>query len=49
MKKLLVFLLAVMIITATLPFGALTASAETEGYYTYTVTDGEATITGVDK
>lgn len=39
--------MAVMIVSLV-PFGMISASAETSGYYTYTVNDGKATITEVD-
>ena len=37
LKKLFAILLSVAIIFCTLPISTLTASAETSGYYTYTV------------
>lgn len=49
MKKSFVSLLMVIVIIASIvPFGMLPASAQTSGYYTYTVNDGKATITDVD-
>ena len=49
MKKLLSIILAVILMVAVVPFGALdlTASAGTYLHYTYSVTNGEATITHV--
>lgn len=38
-----------MLLVAMLALGAIGASAETEGYYTYSVSNGEATITGFDE
>ncbi len=52
LKRLGTFLLAVCITAATFVGGTgMTVSAEelTEGYYTYEVTDGEATITSADR
>ena len=46
MKKQLLFL--ALTVAALCALFALTASAETSGYYTYTVSNGEATITAVD-
>ncbi len=50
MKKLLSTLLAIMLIISVVPLGAFSfsASAETDGYYTYTIENDEATITDVD-
>ena len=51
-KKLLSLVLSVVLLFSTLPLGGigtLTTSAATSGYYTYTVSSGEATITDVDK
>ena len=50
MKKLIAIILTVMLIISVCPFGAfnLTASAATSGYYTYTVSNGKATITDCD-
>ena len=50
MKKILSVILCVVLMVTALPLGAfnLTASALTEGYYTYTVSGGNATITAVD-
>jgi len=51
-KKLLAWLLAAAFLLSLAPAGAvefaLTASAETEGYYTYTLSEGQVTITDVD-
>ncbi|MDO4544233.1 MAG: leucine-rich repeat protein [Clostridia bacterium] len=44
MKKLLALLLTLLLVATLLPAGL--ASAETDGDYEYTVTDGKATITG---
>jgi len=53
MKKFLSLILTLVLIMSIFPLGgigSLTVSAEeTEGYYTYTVFDGEATITDVDE
>ena len=49
MKKTISLLLSVVTVLMILPFSAFVAFAETSGYYTYTVTDGKATITGCDK
>ena len=49
MKKVLSLLLAFAMIFAIVPMSALTASAETYEYYTYEVSDGEATITDVSE
>ena len=46
-KKILITLIAAC--TILLVFGVLSASAETEGIYTYIVSNGEATITECDK
>ncbi|MBR5451994.1 MAG: leucine-rich repeat protein [Clostridia bacterium] len=52
MKKILSLILAFLLIMSVVPMGVftLTASAETytDGYYTYTVSNGKATITGCD-
>ncbi len=53
MKKLLSFLLVFMLIISVVPMGAFTldvsaATYGSDGYYTYTVSNGEATITNVD-
>ena len=45
MKKLLAILLSVLLLTACLPLGAVSVSAETYGVLTYTVSGGEVTIT----
>ncbi len=46
MKKVISLLLAVLMLVSVVP---MVASAETEGIYTYTITDEKATITAVDK
>ena len=46
MKKALSILLSLVVVLATLPLTAVDAFAETDGDYTYTVTNGEATVTG---
>jgi len=51
-RKLLSLLLTLALLVTAVPFsgaGILTASAETDGYYTYTISNGEAIITGVDQ
>ena len=48
MKRIFSAVLALAIIFVALPFAEITANAETSGYYTYTVSDGKATITDVD-
>ncbi len=50
MKKILKITLIVSVLLTIVSFGALniTASAETSGYYTYSVSNKEATITDVD-
>ena len=54
LKKFLAFVMTVVMVLTAVPFGGLTFSAiaedgeYTEGYYTYTVENGEATITGCD-
>ncbi len=54
MKKVLSIVLTVILILTVVPMGAFTFSVSadggtyTDGYYTYTVTDGKATITDVD-
>lgn len=51
-RKIVAVLLVVALLLVTVSTGtvdlAFTAQAETSGYYTYEVTDGEATITDVD-
>ena len=51
MKKLLALVLCLLLTVQILPVGFFTfeASAAYSGYYTYTVTDGKATITDVDE
>ncbi len=47
MKKLISVVLSVLIVVGMVPLSVLVSSAATEyteGYYTYTVTDGKATI-----
>ena len=46
MKKLFASLLALVLLLTCIPLGAVSVSAATSGDYTYTVTDGKATITG---
>ncbi|MBQ4156321.1 MAG: leucine-rich repeat domain-containing protein [Clostridia bacterium] len=48
MKKIISILLSVAFIFSTLTFVSIPAGAETDGYLTYTVSDGEATIAGCD-
>ena len=50
LKKFLAFVMTVVMVLTAVPLGGLTfsASAENEGYYTYTVENGEATITDCD-
>ena len=50
-KKLLSVVLAMVMVLCSLPFAGVTfsASAENDGYYTYTVYNGKATITGCDE
>lgn len=50
MRKLLSILLTILLIVSAVPLGAFSfvASAATEGYYTYTVSNGKATITKFD-
>jgi len=45
MKKILSLIIALAVVICALPFGAITVSAETSGYYTYSVSNGKATIT----
>jgi len=49
-KKILALTLVFSLLLAIIPFGCFIVSAEEfeEGYYTYTVLNGEATITGCD-
>ena len=51
LKKFLAFVMTVVMVLTAVPLGGLTfsASAENEGYYTYTVENGEATITDCDE
>lgn len=46
-KKLLAVVLSVVMILSILSVIPFTASAETEGIFTYEISDGEATITGL--
>ena len=50
MKKLLSLILTIVLLISMVPLGAftLTVSAASSDYYTYTVSDGKATITDVD-
>ena len=54
LKKILAFVMTAVMVLTAVPFGGLTFSAiaedgeYTEGYYTYTVENGEATITDCD-
>ena len=50
MKKFLAVLLTIMLVVGVMPMTIFTtkASAETSGYYTYSVNNGEATITDVN-
>ncbi len=51
MKKILAFCLTICMLLAVVPMGTISASAlieYTDGYYTYTVTNGEAIITDCD-
>jgi len=47
MKKFISVLISVCLLLSLLPLWVFTASAATSGYYTYTVSNGEATITDV--
>lgn len=47
MKKLLSICLSILLIISVIPIGTFTASAATNGYYTYTVSSDKATITDV--
>ena len=47
-KKVFSIILSVIMLISVIPVGAVTASAETSGYYTYSVSNGKATITGYD-
>lgn len=44
-KRILAIILSVIILFCALPFGVFTVSAVTSDYYTYTVSNGKATIT----
>ena len=48
-KKILAVLLSVAVIYCAVPFGKLTAKANTSGNLTYTISNGEIIITGCDK
>lgn len=47
MKRVLSFILSITLVVCLLPAVAFPAAALMEGYYTYTVSDGKATITDV--
>ena len=47
-KKVFSIILSVIMLISVIPVGTITASAETSGYYTYSVSDGEAEITGYE-
>ncbi len=47
-KKLLALILSLCLLCGVLPLGTISANALTSGKYTYTVENGEATITDVD-
>lgn len=49
MKKLSVILLGILLCICIAPLPIETQAAETEGYLTYTITDGEVTITDCDE
>ena len=44
-KKVFSIILSVIMLISVIPVGAVTASAATSGYYTYSVSNGKATIT----
>ncbi|MCQ2440509.1 MAG: leucine-rich repeat protein [Clostridia bacterium] len=46
LKKSLALLISIMLILSIIPFGTFTVSAEQDGDYTYSVENGNATITG---
>jgi len=48
MKKILSLVLALLLVVTVMPLSILTASAATSGYYTYTISNSEVTITNVD-
>lgn len=48
MKKILSIIICFALIITALPLSVLNVSAATSGYYTYTVSNGNATITDVD-
>ena len=48
MKKLLAIVLSLVMLLAAMPTLTIPVSAASDGYYTYTVSNGEATITDVD-
>ena len=48
MKKIVSIVLAAVLLLGILPLGALGVSAATSSVYTYTVSNGEVTITGCD-
>ena len=45
MKKILSMFLCLLMVVSVIPIIGLTASAKTDGYYTYTVSNGKSTIT----
>lgn len=47
-KRILSLILMIVIIMSIISIGTFSVSAETSDYYTYTINDGEATITDVD-
>ncbi len=47
-RRVLSLILAMVMVFSLLPSGMISVSAATEGVYTYTVSNGEATITDVD-
>ena len=48
LRKILAILLSLILICGVVPIGAVSVSAETEGYFTYEVENGKVTITGCD-
>ena len=48
-KKVVSIILSVIMLISVIPVGAVTASAATSGKYTYSVSNGKATITGCDE
>ncbi len=49
MKKIIKFLVVTIAVTVLFVMAAVSVSADTEGYYTYTVSNNEVTITSVSK